>query len=459
MRRIGLHWWVLLGVLAGALIGTAIYRANIHEARVEVLGPSYTRAEVTAHAADIATKLKANLEKTDLYQALEGIAEIFLKLLKLIVIPLVFFSLAGGVAGMGNMKRLWRIGWKTLGMYLLTGLIAIVTGLLLVNTIRPGYGIHLTLPAAAEVSAAVPESFWTVLQAMVPDNIVASAANFDLIGVIFFTLLFGIFLLSIDEAKQAPMLAFIDSGGEIMLKMTRFVIALAPVGIAALIGRMVATTGPEIFISMLWYVVTVLSALLIHLFITLPLLVLILTRRNPIKFYRVLTPALLTAFSTASSSGTLGVTMERAEDGAGISNEVTSFVLPLGATINMNGTALYECVSVIFIAQIHSMIDPHFTLTFSAQLIIVFLALMVSIGAAGIPHAGLVMMVIILQAVGLPVAYTAIIWTVDRLLDMTRTAVNVTSDAVTALVVAHSEGEIDESVLFGKHKTEPDAAI
>ncbi len=447
MKKIGLHWWIIFGVLAGALLGTILYRANVAEARMAVLGSEFTRAQAAERAPEVATQLKTTLETTAIYQAIEGIAEIFLKLLKMIVIPLVFFSLAAGIGGMGNVRRLGRIGARTFGLYLITSLIAIVTGLLVVNIIRPGVGINLAVPVSVE-SAPVPESFWEVLLNMVPDNVVSAAANFDLIGVILFTILFGLFLLTIDEEKQKPMLAFIDSGGEVMLKMTHFVISLAPVGIAALIARMVATTGPEIFVSMLRYVITVMLTLGIHLFITLPALIYLFTRRNPYRYLRAMSPALLTGFSTASSSGTLGVTMERAEEGAGISSKVASFVLPLGATVNMDGTALYEIVSVIFIAQIYAAVNPHFTLTLSAQLLIVFLGLMVSVGAAGIPHAGLVMMVIILQAVGLPVAYTALIWTVDRLLDMSRTAVNIASDSSVALIVAHYEGEVNETVLF-----------
>ncbi len=445
MRKIALHWWIIIGVLIGAAGGTALYHANIDQARTTVLGADYTRAEVTASAPAIANELSSQLEQSSLYQAVDGIASIFLKLLKMIVIPLVFFSLAAGIAGMGDISRLGRIGAKTFGMYVLTSLIAIVTGLVMVNLIKPGVNANLTIPFEAELKP-VPESFWQVLLNMIPDNVVASAANFDLIGVIIFTLLFGIFLLMVEETKRAPMMGLIDSGAEVMLRMTHFIISLAPVGIAALIARMVATTGPDVFVSMLRYVVTVVLTLGIHLLITLPLLVYLFTRRNPYRYLRTMSPALLTGFSTASSSGTLGVTMERAEHGAGISNKITSFVLPLGATINMDGTALYEIVSVIFIAQLHAAIDPNFTLTFGAQLLIVFLGLMVSIGAAGIPHAGLVMMVIILEAVGLPVAYTALIWTVDRLLDMSRTAVNIASDSSVALIVAHTEGEIDETI-------------
>jgi Na+/H+-dicarboxylate symporter len=353
---------------------------------------------------------------------------------------------------MGDIKRLGRIGVRTFSFYIMTSLLAIVTGLAMVNLFEPGVAVDVPIPVEAEVKP-VPESAWTVITTMIPDNVIKAAADFELIGVIIFTLLFGIFLLMIDEEKKAPLVGVIDAGSDVMMKMTHFVISLAPIGIAALIARMVATTGPEIFISMLWYVVTVMAALLTHLLVTLPLLIWIFTRRNPYKYMKAMSPALLTAFSTASSSGTLGVTLERTEVGAGVSNRVSSFVLPLGATINMDGTALYEIVSVIFIAQLHASVDPNYTLTFSQQLLIVFLGLMVSIGAAGIPHAGLVMMVIILEAVGLPVVYTALIWTVDRLLDMTRTVVNVWSDSSITLIVAHKEGDVDETVLFGAVET------
>jgi len=448
MKKIGLHWWIILGVLVGAALGSFLYLANIDSARDQVLGPGWDKAASARQAAEVARQLTDNIHETAVYQALDGISTIFLKLLKMIVIPLVFFSLLSGIAGMGDIQRLGRIGIRTFAFYIMTSLLAIVTGLVMVNMFKPGVAVNVPIPVEAEMKP-VPESAWTVITNMIPDNVLRAAADFDLIGVILFTLLFGVFLLTIDETKKAPMVGFIDAGSEVMMKMTHFVISLAPVGIAALIARMVATTGPEIFISMLWYVITVLAALLTHLFITLPALIWFFTKRNPYKYMRAMSPALLTAFSTASSSGTLGVTLERTESGAGVSNRVSSFVLPLGATINMDGTALYEIVSVIFIAQLHSAVDPNYTLTFPQQLLIVFLGLMVSIGAAGIPHAGLVMMVIILQAVGLPVVYTALIWTVDRLLDMTRTVVNVWSDSSICLIVADKEGDVDESVLFG----------
>jgi Na+/H+-dicarboxylate symporter len=448
MKKIGLHWWIILGVLVGAALGSFLYLSNVDLAREQVLGPGWDKAASAKQAAEVSRQLAENIRESGVYQAIDGISAIFLKLLKMIVIPLVFFSLLSGVAGMGDINRLGRIGVRTFALYITTSLLAIVTGLVMVNSFKPGVAVDVPIPVEAEVKP-VPESAWAVIINMIPDNVIKAAADFELIGVILFTLLFGIFLLMIEDEKKAPLVGVIDAGSAVMMKMTHFVISLAPIGIAALIARMVATTGPEIFISMLWYVITVLSALLTHLFVTLPILIWFFTRRNPYKYMKAMSPALLTAFSTASSSGTLGVTLERTESGAGVSNRVSSFVLPLGATINMDGTALYEIVSVIFIAQLHAAVDPNYTLTFPQQLLIVFLGLMVSIGAAGIPHAGLVMMVIILEAVGLPVVYTALIWTVDRLLDMTRTVVNVWSDSSITLIVAHKEGDVDESVLFG----------
>jgi Na+/H+-dicarboxylate symporter len=384
---------------------------------------------------------------TAVYGTFDGLSRIFLKLLKMIVIPLVFFSLVGGMLGMGDMARLGRLGIKTFALYITTSLLAILTGLTLVNLIRPGVGLGIEIPTEP-VERTAPDSFWDVLVEMVPDNVVQAAAQFDLLGVIIFALLFGAFLLATAGEKKKTMVSFIEAGSDVMMRMTRFVISLAPVGIAALIARLVSSTGLEVLLQMRWYVVTVFLGLAIHALVTLPLLVALVRRRNPFRFLRAMSPAFMTGFSTASSSGTLGVTLERAEYGAGISNRVASFVLPLGATINMDGTALYEIVSVLFIAQIHAGIDPGFTLTVGQQILIVFLGLTVSIGAAGIPHAGLVMMVIILQAVGLPVEYTALIWAVDRILDMCRTATNIVSDSSITMIVAHTEGEVDDSVLL-----------
>lgn len=531
-KKSRLHWWIILGMGVGALVGSVVYYSTVEraerlvvedamvlrEARLAVVGPQpapevlEARAqEIEAKAAEIrarrriaileearaavvgadrrpqtlkkrAADIQARVEEirserlaeidlaahrrllrerarevdetlasllkpTAVYQAFDGIARLFLNLLKMIVIPLVFFSLVSGILGMGDVSRLGRVGVKTFSFYIVTSLLAIVTGLVLVNVIAPGSGMTVSIPTQAEAEPHVPESFWDVLVDMVPTSVVRAAADFELIGLIVFTIFFGAFLLALEESRRRPMAELMDIGFEVMTRMTRAIITLAPVGIGALVARLISTTGPGVFLNLLWYVVTVLGALAVHALISLPLLIYLVTRRNPYRFFRIMSPAMFTAFSTASSSGTLGVTMERAEKGAGISNRVASFVLPLGATINMDGTALYEIVSVLFIAQVHEGIDPGFVLTFQHQLLIVFLGLTVSIGAAGIPHAGLVMMVIILNAVGLPLEYTGIIWTVDRVLDMCRTATNVTSDSSIALIVAHTEREVHDTVM------------
>ena len=418
MRRVKLHWWIFLGMLVGAVAGAIVH--GIHTPEL--------------------------VESTAVYRLFDGVADIFLKLLKMVVIPLVFFSLLSGVVGIGDLASLGRMGIKTFTLYIVTSLMAIVTGLILVNLIRPGIGVDLAIPTEP-VDKQVPESAWEVVVNMIPDNVFAAAASFDLLGVIIFAIFFGAFLTAIDREKRALLVSFIEAVSEVMMRMTQFVIALAPVGIAALIARIVSSTGVDVFWDMRWYIITVFGALGIHVVLTLPLLVFLLTRRNPYSYLRVMSPALLTGYSTPSSAGTLAVTMERAERGAGISNRVASFVLPIGATVNMDGTALYEIVTVLFIAQFHAGIDPTFSLTLGQQLLIVFLGLTVSIGAAGIPHAGLVMMVIILQSVGLPLEYTGLIWAVDRVLDMCRTAVNIASDSSITLIVAHTEGEVDDAHL------------
>ena len=450
MKKIKLHWWILLGVLLGVVLGTVVHLAYREEARVAVLGQGYDpeRLKEPAVVEQVSAQLETNLGKTSVYQAFDGLADIFLRLLRMIVVPLVFFSLVAGIAGLGDISRLGRIGVKTFGYYMLTSCLAILTGLIFVNVIRPGADFEYKIGEAAAaahlegIEDKTPGSFWEVLSNMIPRNVVEAAANFDLLGVIVFTVFFGVFLLAIAEEKRKQMTGFIEAGAEVMMKMTHFIISLAPVGIAALIARMVSKTGPEVFIQLIWYVVTVFSALMFHLLVTLPAVLYLRTRRNPYRYLQAMSSALLTAFSTASSSGTLAVTMDRAEE-AGVSKRITSFTLPIGATVNMDGTALYEIVSVLFIAQVHAFNDPAYVLTFGEQMMIVFLGLMVSIGAAGIPHAGLIMMVIILEAVGLPAAYTGLVWTVDRVLDMCRTMVNVGSDSTVAMVIAHGEGEVN----------------
>ena len=451
MFKIKLHWWIFLGILVGALVGVAVnkttYPAIAQEAREAVFqSSSWSAAEEASEMKAIQAKEVELLQQTTVGSWIYWIGKLFLKLLKMVVLPLVISSLLSGIVGLGDAKKLGRMGGRAIGWYLTTSMLAILTGISLVNLIRPGVGAQIPLPVAANV--AEPKSFWEMINGMIPHNPIASAANFELIQVLFFVILFGCFTLSVKAEYRELIGKLANSVFEVMMKLTLGIIKLAPIGIAALIATLVATTGPELFAQLIGYFVTVLLALLVHIFVTLPALFWLITRRNPYRVMKAMLPALLTAFSTASSSGTLPVTIERVENGVGVKNSVSSFVLPIGATVNMDGTALYECVAVIFVAQLYAAANPDFTLTIASQVTIVFLALMVSIGAAGIPHAGLVMMVIIFEAIGLPTALTAVLWAVDRPLDMARTVANVWSDTLGTTAIAHKEGQLDESVLF-----------
>lgn len=448
MKNIKPHWLVLAGIVLGIILGSLLNMHHVDDVRHSILGENYTPAQLHANAKTINDALVTRVKSTTLGATLDGVGRIFLSLLKMVVIPLVFFSIVCGICAMGGGEALGRIGLKTMAWYVTTSMLAIVTGLITVNVMSPGIGTNILIPTTGR-EAHPPDGFWDVLVNMVPTNVVEAAANFDMFGVIVFAILFGIFLTRIDEQHRHIMIGFVEGAADVMMKMTMWVISLAPVGIAGLVGFTVATSGPQIFLSLIGFVLTVAVALGVHFLINLPALCWVLTRRNPFVFMRAMSPALLTGFSTASSSGTLGVTIETASEEAGISNKISSFVLPLGATVNMDGTALFECVTVLFIAQVHAATHPEFLpLTLQAQLMVVFLALAVSVGAAGIPHAGLVMMVIILNAVNLPLEYTALIWAVDRILDMARTMTNIWSDSCGALVIAHSESAIDNRVLF-----------
>jgi Na+/H+-dicarboxylate symporter len=455
MRRVRLHWWIFLGIALGAAIGTWLnishYAEFERQAKQEVLGPTWTPEQEAPQAKKIQAAIDRRFKATVVGGAAHGLAEIFLRLLKMVVIPLVFSSLVCGVAGMGDFRRLGKIGGKTAVWYVTTSLLAILTGLACINLFRPGVGRTLPIPVGTEPPTP-PDSVWDFALAIIPENPLGAAASFELLPVIFFSILFGIFLLATPAELRAPVEKFFRGLFAIMMRMTMFVISLAPIGIAALIAKLVASTGPGVFINLIGYAATVAGALAIHFLVTLPLLFWLVTRRNPYTVMRVMSPALLTAFSTASSSGTFPVTLERVENGVGVSNKISSFVLPLGATVNMDGTALYECVATLFVAQVYATMNPSFTLTLTNQITIVVLALLVSIGAAGIPHAGLVMMVIIFQAIGIPVGLTALLWAVDRPLDMCRTMVNVWSDTMGTVTIAHTEREIDETVLFHRRE-------
>ncbi len=364
------------------------------------------------------------------------LADLFLRLLKMIIVPLIITSIVSGVTGVGGAGSLGRMGLKTLAYYVTTSMLAILTGQVLVNLIGPGVGAELGLQSQPEAVDASDQSLWGILLRMIPVNPIQAMAEGQILPIIFFCILFGIFLIQLEGKKREGLQNLFEAGFEVMMKLTRFVIAFAPLGVFGLICRIVATTGFEPFKSLGVYFITVLIALVIHATVTLPLLLRIIGKLNPLKYVKAMSPALLTAFSTSSSSATLPLTLECAEDRAGISNRTTSFVMPLGATINMDGTALYECVAVIFIAQAYGI-----TLSLPQQAMVAITALLASIGAAGIPMAGLVMMSIVLKAVGLPLEGIGLILAVDRLLDMCRTTVNVWSDSCGTAIIAKSEGE------------------
>ena len=368
--------------------------------------------------------------------------ELFMKSLKMIVAPLILTSIASGVANIGSGGNLGKLGFKTISYYLLTSMLAITTGLFMVNLIQPGTGADLGLVQEVEGLSVATESFGDTLINIIPENIFEAFANNQMLSIIFFALLVGFFITSLKEKNKTFLLNTVNSGFELMMKITTFIIMFTPYGVFGIIAVTVAEqsedTAALIGISkrLGLYMITVLLALIIHALIVLPLILKFLAKVKPQLHLKSMSIPLLTAFSTSSSSATLPLTMEAIENKAGVSNKITSFVLPLGATINMDGTALYECIAAMFIAQAYGI-----ELSFIEQIFVVATSLLASIGAAGIPMAGLVMISVVLTAVGLPLEGIGLILAVDRILDMFRTAVNVWSDSCGSVLIAKSEGE------------------
>ncbi|MEA3478657.1 MAG: dicarboxylate/amino acid:cation symporter [Bacteroidota bacterium] len=365
--------------------------------------------------------------------------DIFLRALKMIIIPLVLSSIISGVTNIGNAENLGRLGLKTILYYVLTSTFAIITGLILVNIFRPGVGADLNLEQAVNLEVT-SQSLGDVLIRIIPDNIVdAFSNNTQMLSVIFFAILFGFFITRISKKSNQMMTDFFNAIFEVMMKVTLFVIRFTPFGIFGLVAKTISEQDDLLSLmeSMGLYMLVVMMALALHAFITLPLITRYIGKARPWKHFNFMKTPLLTAFSTSSSNATLPLTMQAVEEKSGVSNKISSFTLPLGATINMDGTALYECVAVMFIAQAYGI-----ELSFMQQVLVVITALLASIGAAGIPMAGLVMITIILTVVGLPLEGVGLILAVDRILDMFRTATNVWSDSCGAVVIAKSEGEM-----------------
>ena len=379
---------------------------------------------------------------SDLTKYTNWIGELFLRALNMIIVPLIFCSITTGVASVGSSGNLGRLGIKTMGYYMLSSLAAICTGLILVNLFKPGVGADLGFIEPVGGIAAASDSFGQTLIKIIPTNIIEALAQGQMLSIIFFSILFGFFLTRISEKPQKLISDVLNGILEVIIRITIFVIRFAPLGIFSITAKVIAQqvingNGIDEIISRLGlYMVTVLAGIFFHFLITLSLAMKILGKVNPMKHLRNMATPILTAFSTSSSNATLPLTMEAVENNDGVSNKIASFTLPLGATINMNGTALYECVAVIFIAQAYGI-----ELSFGQQMIVVFTSLLSAIGSAGIPMAGLVMMAVVLKAVGLPLEGIGLLLAVDRILDMFRTTLNVYGDTCGAAIIAKSEGE------------------
>ncbi len=416
MLKLKLHWQILIALAIGVLTGLATGTEGA------VLG------------------LRA-------FAIYEFIGTLFLNALKMLIVPLIVSSIIVGISGVGAQGALGKMGAKTLFYYLFTSAIAILIGLTLVNIIQPGIvdgqpaksilGLSAdTASVLEQVEGRGGEDVIAVFLRMVPPNIVKAAAEGQMLGLIFFGLLFGYFMTRIQEVYAHTLHNFWQGVFEVMMQITELIMKFAPIGVWALVAKVVAVSGLEAFQPLAVFFFTVLLALMMHLFVVMPIILRFLAGVNPWRHYQAMAPALLTAFSTSSSSATLPITLDCVEKKAGVSNRVTSFVLPLGATVNMDGTALYECVAAIFIAQAYGI-----ELSFAQQFTVVVLALMTSIGVAGIPAASLVAITIILGSIGLPAEAIGLILAVDRVLDMCRTAVNIFSDSCGAVVIGRSEGE------------------
>ncbi len=364
----------------------------------------------------------------------------FLRLLQMVSVPLIIASLSSGILGLGGARRFRGLFARTFAYYISTSMLAILVGITLTNLIRPGLGtnLHLETSRAQVASSSLAETMLRQIEALMPTNPFAAIVQSEFLSIISFTILFSICALAVGGEVLRRFHQLADDGFAVMMRMTMAIIQLAPFGVTLLMFYVTATQGLAVFRALGWYLVTVSSGLLFHALVTLPILLLLFARRNPLHFIRAMSPALLTAFSSASSNATLPLTLTSVEKRAGVRNSTSGFVLPLGATINMDGTALYEAVAVLFIGQLYYGAD----FGLAQQIAIAVTALLASIGAAGIPHAGLVMMAIVLQAVDLPIEFQGIILAVDRVLDMLRTTVNVWSDSCGAAVIDRWIGDL-----------------
>ena len=421
MKKLALHWKILLGMALGVLLG---FVASSFDGGKELV-----------------------------QDWIKPFGTIFINSLKLIAVPLILGSLIKGVSDLKDISKLSKMGGKTILIYILTTVIAVSIGLLLVNTIKPGNSIsektrselvgnyaQSTQKYKDEAASQKDSGPLQALVDLVPENIIGAAGeNKNMLQVIFFAIFFGVGLILIPVEKSKPVKDFFDGFNEVILKMIDLIMLAAPYGVLALLAALVVESpSADLFKALGWYAMTVILGLLMMIGFYISL-VFIFTGKKPSVFLKGISPAQLLAFSTSSSAATLPVTMERVHEHLGVDEEVTSFVLPIGATINMDGTSLYQAVAAVFIAQAFGM-----DLSFGVQLGIVATATLASIGSAAVPGAGMVMLVIVLAQAGIPEAGLALIFAIDRPLDMCRTVVNVTGDATVSMMIAKSEGKLSD---------------
>lgn len=437
MKRLATHWQILIALVLATVTALALRASNI----------------------GVDESLAGGKFVLGVIDTCKFLGDLFMRALKMIIVPLIITAVVSGITGMKDVQGFSRLGLKTMGFYLTSSLAAIIVGLVLVNLFQPGLidgkpneairaAFEETKAKAdpadiAKVEAASQresKDFLSFFKSMLPENVIEAASdNGQLLGVIAFSILFAIAVTQLPNDMGNNIRDFFEAANEAMIIATTWIMTLAPIGVYLLILPVIYNTGLEIFIQLGKYFFTVLIGLFIHITIILPLALKYIGKVNPIEHFKAMRPALLLAFSTASSSATLPVTMRAVQENAGVSKRVSSFTIPLGSTVNMDGTALYECVAVIFVAQVMGI-----ELGFGAQFFIVFAALLTSVGVAGIPSASLVAILLILKNSGIPNAEVAVVTllAVDRLLDMSRTAVNVFSDTCAAVIIGRSEGEV-----------------
>ena len=423
MRKLPLHWQILIAIALAAVAGSVVKQFSFGGNEAAIFGVTYL-------------------------SIFEYIGTLFLNALKMIIVPLIASSIVVGMQGIGSSGNLGAIGIRTLVFYATTTLLAILIGLALINLVSPGtfdgrpVGELLAIddddgPAiGASIETKGAGDVAEIFIRMVPPNIIKAAAEGQMLGLIFFALLFGFFITKLPDNLRDSFSRFWEATFQVMMSMTEWIMKFAPIGVFGLVAGVIAKTGFAAAKPLAIFSLTVFAALCVHALVILPLLLRYVGKVKPYATIKAVSPAMLTAFSTASSSATLPVTMRSLENNVGVSNSISSFVLPLGATVNMNGTALYECAAAMFIAQAYGL-----DLSLGIQFTIVVVALLTSSGVAGVPSASLVAIAIILGAVGLPVEAIGVLLVFDRVLDMCRTSVNIWGDAVCATIIAKMRGE------------------